>query len=119
MAGGVTPIFTITLKPCASLGLLHEIEAPVNTRTLSSSPWCGGSFAAVSLNQSAKPSSFNNVTDSRGNKYEIPLVVGALATTPEIYGIGMGVPVSDIGEHWKKALAAPILAGRGPGCTLP
>ncbi len=107
MAGGVTPIFTIILKPCASLGLLHEIDAPVNKDT-ELKPLVRWQFRGGIPESERKAFLFNNVTDSRGNKYEIPLVVGALATTPEIYGIGMGVPVSDIGEHWKKALAAPI-----------
>jgi len=38
----------------------------------------------------------------------MPLAVGAMASTPAIYAIGMGVPVARIGDHWKQALAAPV-----------
>lgn len=95
------------IETLRDLGLLHEIEVPVNKDT-ELKPLVRWQFRGGIPESERKAFLFNNVTDSRGNKYEIPLVVGALATTPEIYGIGMGVPVSDIGEHWKKALAAPI-----------
>ena len=88
-------------------GLLYEIDAPVNKDT-ELKPLVRWQFRGGIAESQRKAFLFNNVTDSRGNKYEIPLVVGALATTPEIYGIGMGVPVSEIGAHWKQALAAPL-----------
>ena len=33
---------------------------------------------------------FENVTDAKGRKYDMPVVVGALAGKPEIYYLGMG-----------------------------
>ncbi len=38
----------------------------------------------------------------------MPVVVGALAASPEIYAIGMGQPVDEIGEAWMRAIANPI-----------
>ena len=55
---------------------------------------------------------FTNVTDARGGKYDIPVAVGALAASPEIYAAGLGVPVSEIGEVWVRAMAKPIPAER-------
>ena len=43
---------------------------------------------------------FTNVVDSNGKKYDMPVVVGALAASPEIYAIGMGKPVEEIGNAW-------------------
>ena len=43
---------------------------------------------------------FTNVTDAKGRKYDIPVVVGALAASPDIYAAGMGCKVEDIGEAW-------------------
>ena len=36
---------------------------------------------------------FTNVTDSKGRKYDIPVLVGGLAANREIYRIGVGLPV--------------------------
>ena len=61
---------------------------------------------------------FTNVTDAKGRRYDIPVVVGALAASPEIYAIGMGQPVDAIGEAWMRAIANPIapVAVTAPRC---
>ena len=51
---------------------------------------------------------FTNVIDSKGRKYDMPVVVGALASSPAIYALGMGRPVEEIGEAWMEAIAHPI-----------
>ncbi len=51
---------------------------------------------------------FTNVTDAKGRVYDMPVTVGALAATPEIYAAGLGVPVSEIGDVWVKAMERPI-----------
>jgi UbiD family decarboxylase len=51
---------------------------------------------------------FTNITDGRGRRYEIPVVVGALAANPEIYSVGMGAPVEQIEAKWRHAIAHPI-----------
>ncbi|MDB5599042.1 MAG: carboxylase/decarboxylase family protein [Xanthobacteraceae bacterium] len=51
---------------------------------------------------------FTNVVGAKGETYDIPVLVGGLAASPEIYAIGLGVPVSEIGKVWVKAMAAPI-----------
>ncbi len=51
---------------------------------------------------------FTNVIDSKGRKYDMPVVVGALASSPAIYALGMGRPVEEIGEAWMAAIAHPI-----------
>ena len=51
---------------------------------------------------------FTNVVGAHGEKYDIPVLVGGLAASPEIYAAGLGVPVSEIGRVWVKAMAASI-----------
>src|SRR5215208_1199852 len=51
---------------------------------------------------------FENVTDSRGRNYDMPVLVGALAASSEIYSLGMGVPVKEISNTWRAALAKPL-----------
>src|SRR6266853_2329388 len=40
---------------------------------------------------------FTNVTDATGKRYEIPVAVGAIAASAEIYALGMRREVADIG----------------------
>lgn len=89
-------------------GLLYRIDAPVNKDTelhpLVRWQFCGGIPEAE-----RKAFLFTNIVDSKGRKYDIPVVVGALATNPEIYRIGMNVPrLEDIGPAWERAIADPI-----------
>ena len=51
---------------------------------------------------------FENVVDSRGRAYELPVVVGALAANREIYRMAMGCPLDEINERWRLAMASPI-----------
>jgi UbiD family decarboxylase len=51
---------------------------------------------------------FTNVVGARGESYDIPVLVGGLAASPEIYATGLGVPVEEIGRVWVKAMAEPI-----------
>lgn len=51
---------------------------------------------------------FEEVTDAKGVKYQIPVAVGVLAASPEIYALGLQCSVDEINERWQKALSAPI-----------
>jgi len=45
----------------------------------------------------------------------MPVVVGALAASPEIYALGLGVTLDEIGPAWLKAIQNPITAVRVNG----
>jgi 4-hydroxy-3-polyprenylbenzoate decarboxylase len=51
---------------------------------------------------------FTRPTDSKGRKFEHPVLVAGLAGTRDIYRIGFGKPLEDIGATWVKALASPV-----------
>ena len=51
---------------------------------------------------------FNNVTDSKGRKYDIPVVIGALAANQDIYATGMDTDVDGIAAKWDHAIAHPV-----------
>ncbi len=51
---------------------------------------------------------FENVVDTSGRQYDIPVLVGALAGSAEIYALGMGCAIEDISDVWRKALAKPL-----------
>ena len=51
---------------------------------------------------------FRNITNGLGQKYKLPIVVGALAANQDIYSVGMNEPVEKIGDKWDYAIAHPI-----------
>ena len=51
---------------------------------------------------------FTNVTDAAGKHYDMPVIVGGVSASADIYAAGLGVPVDRIGEVWVKAAASPI-----------
>ena len=61
---------------------------------------------------------FTNVIGSAGRRYDIPVAVGALAASPQIYAVGMGRPVEEIEAAWVHAIANPIapIACHSPPC---
>ena len=51
---------------------------------------------------------FENVVDSHGRRYAMPVTVGTLAATTEIYAIGMMCEADKIHERWTQAQLHPI-----------
>ncbi len=43
---------------------------------------------------------FENVTDSTGRRYDMPVAVGILASNRDIYSIGIGCKIEDIKKKW-------------------
>jgi 4-hydroxy-3-polyprenylbenzoate decarboxylase len=59
---------------------------------------------------------FENVVDSRGRKYDIPVLVGGLAGSTEIYALGMQCRLEEIETVWKNAMAnqiPPVVVANG------
>src|SRR5439155_26304851 len=88
-------------------GLLVRIDRPINKDT-ELHPLVRWQFLGGVPEDKRRAFLFTNVTDAKGRRYDIPVVVGALAASPEIYAIGMGQAVEDIGEAWMRAIANPI-----------
>jgi len=89
-------------------GLLFRIDEPVNKDT-ELHPLVRWQFRGGIPEHQRRAFLFTNVVDGSGRRYDISVVVGALATNPEIYRIGMNVPtLEDIGPAWEKAIANPI-----------
>jgi len=90
-----------------AVGLLQRIDAPVNKDT-ELHPLVRWQFRGGIAEKDRKAFLFTNVTDGAGRKYDMPVVVGVLATNPAIYSIGMGVPLDQVGETWTGAVANPV-----------
>ncbi|MBI2320479.1 MAG: UbiD family decarboxylase [Betaproteobacteria bacterium] len=99
-------------------GLLVRVERPINKDT-ELHPLVRWQFLGGIPEDARRAFLFTNVIDSRGRRYAIPVVVGALAASPRIYAMGMGTPVAEIGAAWMQALANPIppvAAAAPPAC---
>jgi 4-hydroxy-3-polyprenylbenzoate decarboxylase len=98
-------------------GLLVRIDRPINKDT-ELHPLVRWQFLGGIPEHERRAFMFTNVTDGKGRRYDIPVVVGALAASPAIYALGMGRPVEEIGTAWIRAIAQPIapVAARSPRC---
>ena len=88
-------------------GLLLRIEKPVNKDT-ELHPLVRWQYRGGIPDGGRKAFLFTNVHDSRGRKYDMPVVVGALAANREVYRTGIGVPLDEIGPHWANAVNNPV-----------
>jgi UbiD family decarboxylase len=96
------------LKALDEAGLLITVNRQINKDT-EMHPLVRWQFRGGIAEPDRKAFLFTNVVDSKGKKFDIPVVVGALAATRKIYSIGMGCDIEDIGKTWNKAIANPIL----------
>lgn len=88
-------------------GLLIRIDEPVNKDT-ELHPLVRCQFLGGLAESQRRAFLFTNVVDSKGRRYDMPVVVGALAASPEIYAIGMGRRREEISKAWVDAIAHPI-----------
>jgi UbiD family decarboxylase len=88
-------------------GLLVRIDRPINKDT-ELHPLVRWQFVGGLPEDARRAFLFTNVVGARGERYDIPVVVGALAASTEIYAIGMGVPIEELGNIWLRAIDNPI-----------
>ena len=101
------PDFQDHLKTLDERGLLQKIDEPINKDT-EMHPLVRWQFRGGIQEPDRKAFLFNNITCSRGKSYQLPVAVGALSSNKEIYSIGIGAPIEDIGKVWSRAIANPI-----------
>src|ERR1700726_2548954 len=95
------------LAELGAQGLLLHVDRPINKDT-ELHPLVRCAFIGGMPEEERRAFLFNNVTDGHGRRYDMPVVVGALAASPRIYAIGMGRPIDDIGAAWIDAIAHPV-----------
>jgi 4-hydroxy-3-polyprenylbenzoate decarboxylase len=95
------------LRALDQAGLLVTVTRPINKDT-EMHPLVRWQFRGGIPEKERKAFLFTNVTDSKGRKYDIPVVVGCLAASREIYRIGMGCALDQIGETWNRAIRNPV-----------
>jgi UbiD family decarboxylase len=88
-------------------GLLVTVDRPINKDT-EMHPLVRWQYRGGIEEKDRKAFLFTNVVDSKQRSYDIPVAVGVLAANREIYRIGIGCPLDEIGERWVKAAQSPV-----------
>src|SRR5438477_161897 len=88
-------------------GLIVRIDRPIDKNT-ELHPLVRWQFQGGLKEDARCAFLFTNVTDGAGRKYDMPVVVGALAASPRIYSVGMGRAASEIEAAWSNAIANPV-----------
>ncbi|MPZ55149.1 MAG: UbiD family decarboxylase [Rhizobiales bacterium] len=91
----------------AQAGLLVVVDEPVNKDT-EMHPLVRWQFRGGIEEPDRKAFLFTQPTDSKGRRYDIAVLVAGLAANREVYRIGFGKPLDQIGATWITAMAAPI-----------
>ncbi len=87
-------------------GKLIRIKRPINKDT-ELHPLVRWQFRGLP-EEERKAFLFENVTDAKGRKYDIPVVVALHAASREIYAISMGCQPGEIMETWARAEMHPV-----------
>src|SRR5262245_21238449 len=87
------------LRRLEAQGLVTRIDWPIDKDT-ELHPLVRWQFQGGLPEASRRAFLFTNVVDGRGRRYDMPVAVGALSASPQIYAVGMGRPVEDIGRAW-------------------
>ncbi len=88
-------------------GLLLTVDEPVNKDT-EMVPLVRWQFRGGLDEEERRAFLFRNVTDSLDRRYDIPVVIGALAANRAVYGVGMRAGIADIPARWDRAIARPV-----------
>ena len=95
------------IRSLDEVGLLIKVDRPINKDT-EMHPLVRWQFRGGIEEKDRKAFLFTSVIDSKGRKYDIPVLVGGLAANREIYRIGIDCPFDEIDARWVRAAQHPI-----------
>src|SRR6266478_2538872 len=91
----------------ARAGLLVVVDEPINKDT-EMHPLVRWQYRGGVPEPERKAFLFTQPTDSKGRRFVISVLVAGLAANRDVYRLGFGKPLDEIGETWAKAIAEPI-----------
>jgi UbiD family decarboxylase len=91
----------------ARANLLVVVDEPVNKDT-EMHPLVRWQYRGGIPEGERKAFLFTQPTDSKGRRYDCAVLVAGLAANRDVYRIGFGRPLEEIGATWVEALGAPI-----------
>src|ERR1700750_2308562 len=84
--------FQAHLADLEARGLMVRVDRPINKDT-ELHPLVRWQFLGGMPENARRAFLFTNVIDAKGKRYDMPVAVGALAASPDIYAVGMGASV--------------------------
>jgi UbiD family decarboxylase len=91
----------------ARAGLLVVVDEPINKDT-EMHPLVRWQYRGGIPEPERKAFLFTQPTDSKGRRFDIAVLVAGLAANPDVYRIGFGKPLDEIGAAWVAAMASPV-----------
>jgi 4-hydroxy-3-polyprenylbenzoate decarboxylase len=91
----------------ARAGLLVVVDEPIN-KDSEMHPLVRWQYRGGIAESERRAFLFTQPTDGKGTRYDIAVLVAGLAANPEVYRVGFGRPLDEIGAAWVRALAAPV-----------
>jgi UbiD family decarboxylase len=88
-------------------GLLVLVDQPINKDT-EMHPLVRWQYRGGIAERDRRAFLFTQPTDGKGAHYDIAVLVAGLAANPDVYRIGFGRPLEEIGPAWVEALSAPV-----------
>ena len=88
-------------------GLLIVVDRKINKDT-EMHPLVRWQYRGGVPEEDRKAFLFTNITDSKGRKFDIPVLVCGLAGNRAIYSLGMQCPIEGIRDKWIRAMTKPI-----------
>jgi 4-hydroxy-3-polyprenylbenzoate decarboxylase len=88
-------------------GLLVVVDEPINKDT-EMHPLVRWQYRGGIAEPARKAFLFTQPTDSKGRRYDTSVLVAGLAANRDVYRVGFGKPLEDIGHAWVNAIANPI-----------
>ena len=88
-------------------GLLIVVDRPINKDT-EMHPLVRWQYRGGIAEPDRKAFLFTNVTDSKGRRSDVPVLVAGLAGNRAIYSLGMQCAIEDVRDKWMKAMSQPI-----------
>jgi len=95
------------IRTLEEAGQLIRVDRAINKDT-EMHPLVRWQFRGGIAEKDRKAFLFTNVIDSKGRKYDIPVLVGGLAANREIYRFGLGCPFEEMDDRWVRAIQNPI-----------
>ena len=95
------------IRAIEEAGMLVRVDRPINKDT-EMHPLVRWQFRGGIEEKDRKAFLFTNVVDSKGNKYDIPVLVGGLAANREIYRLGLGCAFEEMDARWVRAAQNPL-----------
>src|SRR6516165_7521007 len=91
----------------AEAGLLVVVDEPVNKDT-EIHPLVRWQYSGGIPEPERKAFLFTQPTDSKGRRFDSAVLVAGLAANQDVYRIGFGKPLEQIGDTWIEAIAHPV-----------